>query len=80
MKITKKDDSKTYIFLPAAGYFSGTGYLYVGRGGYYWSGTAYLSTKAYFLEFDLRPYVLEQSKSLRYLGRPVRPVRLVAVD
>ena len=80
MKITRKDDSNTHLFLPAAGYFSGTGYLYVGRGGYYWSGTAYLSTKAYFLEFDYRPYVLEQSKSLRYLGRPVRPVRLVAVD
>ena len=80
MKITRKDDSNTYIFLPAAGYFSGTGYLYGGRAGYYWSGTAYSSTKAYFLEFDWRNYVLEQSKSLRYLGRPVRPVRLVAVD
>ena len=80
MKITRKDDSNTHLFLPAAGYFSGTVYYYGGRGGYYWSGTASSSTKAYILEFDYRPYVLAQSQSLRYLGRPVRPVRLVAVD
>ena len=80
MKITRKDDSNTYIFLPAAGYFSGTGHLFGGRAGSYCSGTAYLSNKAYTLEFDDRPSVVEQSKSLRYLGRSVRPVRLVAVD
>ena len=86
MKISKKDDPNTYIFLPAAGYFSGTGHLFVGRSGSYCSGTAYYSgtassiPMAYTLEFDDRPYVLGQKKSSRYLGRPVRPVRLVAVD
>ena len=80
MKISKKDDPNTYIFLPAAGYFSGTGYLFVGRAGSYCSGTAWSSTEAYTLEFDDRPSVVKQSKSLRYLGRSVRPVRLVAVD
>ena len=80
MKITRKDDSNTHLFLPAAGYFSRTGHLYGGRAGSYCSGTAYLSNKAYTLEFDDRPSVVKQSKSLRDLGRSVRPVRLVAVD
>ena len=80
MKITKKDDSNTYIFLPAAGYVSKDTFFFVGSGGYYQSGTASSSTKAYCLEFNKNNYVLEQSKSLRYLGRSVRPVRLVAVD
>ena len=80
MKITRKDDSNTHLFLPAAGYFSGTGHLYGGRAGSYCSGTAYLSNKAYTLEFDYRPSVVKQNKSVRDLGRSVRPVRLVAVD
>ena len=80
MKITKKDDSNTYIFLPAAGYVSKDTFFFVGSGGYYQSGTASSSTKAYCLEFNKNNYVLKQSESLRYLGRPVRPVRLVAVD
>ena len=80
MKISKKDDSNTYIFLPAAGYVSKDTFFFVGSGGYYQSGTASSSTEAYILEFDERNYVVEQSESLRYLGRPVRPVRLVAVD
>ena len=80
MKITRKDDSNTHLFLPAAGYFSRTVYYYGGRAGSYCSGTASSSTEAYNLEFDERNYVLGQKKSSRYLGRPVRPVRLVAVD
>ena len=80
MKITKKDDSNTYIFLPAAGYVSKDTFFFVGSGGYYQSGTASSSTKAYCLEFNKNNYVLEQSSSLRYLGHPVRPVRLVPVD
>ena len=80
MKITKKDDSNTYIFLPAAGYVSKDTFFFVGSGGYYQSGTDYSSTKAYCLEFNKNKYVLEQTSSLRYLGRSVRPVRLVPVD
>ena len=80
MKITRKDDSNTHLFLPAAGYFSGTGHLYGGRAGSYCSGTAYSSTKAYTLEFDDRPSVVKQNRSVRDLGRSVRPVRLVPVD
>ena len=79
MKITKKDDSKTYIFLPAASYVKGTNF-YDSSNGYYWSGTAKSSTDAYYLLLYSDGYVKAQSYIVRYNGLSVRPVRLVAVS
>lgn len=80
MKITKKDDSNTYIFLPAAGYVRATSFDQVGSYGRYWSGTAgTASYDAYYLRF-ISSNVLAQNNYSRYFGLPVRPVRLVAVD
>ena len=79
MKISKKDDSNTYIFLPAAGYVGGPSNYLVGDYGCYWSGTAYSGTKPYQLYFGRGA-----AKTLDYLrsfvGMPVRPVRLVEVS
>lgn len=80
MKITKKDDSNTYIFLPAAGYVAGIYFKEVGSYGRYWSGTAgTTSNDAYYLRF-ISSNVLAQNNYNRHFGLPVRPVRLVAVD
>ena len=79
IKITKKGEPGTYLFLPYAGIFRGTEFdKYAGK---YWSGTAVYSPKAYILSFtrmdsDLDP----KSVYPRCLGCQVRPVRLVAVD
>ena len=78
MKITKIDDSNTYIFLPAAGWVTGTWFHDVGSIFYYWSGTA-SSSGAYDLSF-WNGSVSEQDSSYRYYGYSVRPVRLVPVD
>lgn len=78
MKISKKDDSKTYIFLPAAGYVTGYFFKEVGSIFYYWSGTA-SSTGAYNLNF-WNSHVTAQDSSNRESGYSVRPVRLVEVD
>lgn len=78
MKITKKDDSKTYIFLPAAGYVSGLYFQEVGSKFYYWSGTA-SSTGAYNLN-SWGSNIYAQDSSDRHFGYSVRPVRLVPVD
>ena len=76
------DDTKT-LFLPAAGKVEDTSFSYVGSDGYYWSGTAWsaLTAKpadaALILDFhssSVRP----TGSGARYLGRSVRPVRLVA--
>ena len=79
MKITRKDDSNTYIFLPAAGYVNGTSFTEVGSIFYYWSGSATSTSDAYNLNFWNRN-VTAQDSSYRYYGYSVRPVRLVAVD
>ena len=78
MKISKKDDSNTYIFLPAAGYVTGYFFKEVGSIFYYWSGTA-SSNGAYDLTF-WNCSVSAQDSSVRESGYSVRPVRLVAVD
>ena len=79
MKISKKDDSKTYIFLPAAGYVTGYFFKEVGSIFYYWSGTANSIPNAYDLTF-WNGSVTAQDCSRREWGFSVRPVRLVAVD
>ena len=79
MKISKKDDSNTYIFLPAAGYVGSASNYLVGDYGYYWSGTAYSGTKPYQLNFS-RGFAKTQDYLRRFVGMPVRPVRLVEVS
>ncbi|MBQ2908060.1 MAG: hypothetical protein IJE47_09890 [Bacteroidales bacterium] len=63
-----------HIFLPAAGYRSGSGLYNAGGYGYYWSSTPYGSTEAFDLYFgsdgrDLYDY------DGRDIGFTVRPVR-----
>ena len=80
MKITKKDDSTTYLFLPAAGYVQGSSFNGVDSGGRYWSGTtASLQENADYLNFD-NVNLNAQDKGSRSQGFPVRPVRLVEVS
>ena len=82
MKISKKDDSNTYIFLPAAGYVNGLSFTQVGSYGRYWSGTASISdstSKPYILRITSGS-VMAQAYYSRYFGLPVRPVRLVEVS
>ena len=77
MKISKKDDSNTYIFLPAAGWISGLFFKEVGSKFYYWSGTA-SSDGAYNLN-SWGSNIYAQDSSNRDYGYSVRPVRLVEV-
>ncbi|OYP34527.1 hypothetical protein CIK90_13520, partial [Prevotella sp. P5-126] len=79
MKISKKDDPNTYIFLPAAG-SAGREVNNVGDFGYYWSGTANSSTKPYYLYFTIRGGNPQEFIYFYYIGLPVRPVRLVEVS
>ena len=87
MKISKKDDSNTYIFLPAGGQAGqgenmGTSFYNVGSKGNYWSGTAAdPNTGAYCLNLNfIFQSVYPKGNFGRYYGYLVRPVRLVAVD
>ena len=79
MKISKKDDPNTYIFLPAAG-SAVRECNNVGDFGYYWSGTANSSTKPYYLYFPIRGGNPQEFIYFYYIGLPVRPVRLVEVS
>ena len=77
IKITKKDEPGTYLFLPYAGKFSGT--KFDEYAGMYWSGTAAYSGDAYVLSFMRGEITPESTSSYsRHLGCQVRPVRLVA--
>ena len=79
MKISKKDDPNTYIFLPAAG-SAGRERNNVGDFGYYWSGTANSSTKPYYLYFTIGGGNPQEFIYFYYVGLQVRPVRLVEVS
>ena len=61
------------IFLPCAGYYSGSSLRYSGTGGYYWSTKCNSSTNAYCLGFD------SSSKNMSYRNRDyglsIRPVQ-----
>ena len=75
---TFTNNSQT-LFLPAAGFVNGTSFILVGSRGYYWSGSANSSDNAYNLLFDSAG-LNYQGNIYRYLGIPVRPVRLVEVS
>ncbi|MGM9732079.1 MAG: hypothetical protein ACI3YS_08900 [Prevotella sp.] len=67
------------LFLPAAYYVNGT-WFDANSDGYYWSGTASSSTRAYYLQLYSSGSVSADRASDRFCGFPVRPVRLVAVS
>ena len=77
MKISKKDDSNTYIFLPAAGWVNGTKFENVGSKFYYWSGTANSTYTSYAYNLSNYGDVFASDYSYRYSGFSVRPVRLI---
>ena len=77
IKISKKEDSNTYIFLPAAGWVNGTKFENVGSKFYYWSGTANSTNTSYAYNLSNYGDVFASDYSYRYSGFSVRPVRLV---
>ena len=79
IQIIRNDRSGKYLFLPAAGYVYRTEFKEVGSKGQYWSGTAYDNNRAYILQCD-GSHVDHHYNHFHYMGLPVRPVRLVAVD
>ena len=75
----KFENNDQTLFLPAAGYVSGKSLDGVDSYGYYWSGTAYPDTKAYYLTLDSKGVAVGWNE-YRYKGFSVRPVRLVEVS
>lgn len=76
-KITSKSNGNS-IFLPAAGYWSGTNLCNVGNYGSYWSrslSTSY-SYYAYILNLSFFSGSLECRQDFRDCGRTIRPVRV----
>ena len=69
-----KMESAGAVFLPAAGYRSGTGVFDVGSDGYYWSATPSGTDDAYRLGF-YSDYLDPQDYGSRGYGRSVRLVR-----
>lgn len=72
-KVTSKKNGNS-IFLPAAGYRSGSSLYYVGSNGYYWSSSLYSSdsNSAYYLYFNST--IVYRFDFYRYTGRSVRAV------
>ena len=82
ISIVRNDGNDGYgktLFLPAAGYVYSTDFKDVGSIGYYWSATAYMNDRSYNLYCD-GSHVRHDYNHYHYIGLPVRPVRLVAVD
>ncbi len=71
--VTSKTNGNS-IFLPAAGYRSGSSLDYAGEYGFYWSSTPYesYSSNAYYLYFDSSDQVVDWF--YRFGGLSVRPV------
>ncbi|MBO4612195.1 MAG: hypothetical protein J5671_03390, partial [Bacteroidaceae bacterium] len=67
--------AKGCVFLPAAGYRSGSSVFQAGSDGSYWSSTPYSTDKAYFVNSGSN-YLYPDAKNNRYTGRPVRLVRV----
>lgn len=78
-QVISKKDSSNSIFLPAAGYYSGTTLVNSGASGNYWTRENYKSTSysdysyyAYDLYFTIDSHAM--SDYYRYYGYTVRPV------
>ena len=70
LKVTSRKDSSKSIFLPAAGYRSGTGLYGVGISGNYWLSSLYTSEPYCARSLD----VFVETFSNRCNGLPIRPV------
>ena len=73
-EVTCRNDSSRSIFLPAAGYCSGTYLSGVGSRGYYWSSSLYTGTPRYAWGLSFDSSDVGASSSSRYFGQSVRPV------
>ena len=73
----KFENNDKTLFLPASGYASITSFYNVGSDGYYWSGTTYSSTEAYYFSLYNLLGVTTNNRQYRYCGYAVRPMRLV---
>ena len=64
------------IFLPAAGYHSGSVLILDGQEGHYWSSTPYgdNGVNSCYLNLDVESWGIDLYSIIRYLGRSVRPV------
>ena len=71
-----KMESAGAVFLPAAGFRSGTTVGNVGNDGNYWSSTDINTTNAYYVLFYSSFLDPARSKVSRYCGFSVRPVRV----
>ena len=76
IKITKNNDTSTYLFLPAAGDINGKNFGGVGAHLHYWTGSSLSNTQAYYLFFDGTTVYPDYSYN-RDRGFTIRPVRLV---
>ncbi len=66
------------IFLPAAGYGSGSYLYYAGSNGYYWSSTPYSDYSYYAWKLYFSSGYFYRYSIGRYSGRSVRPLRAFA--
>lgn len=76
-KITKIDDSNTYIFLPNAGWFESINYKYDNKFFLYWTGTTGSGGAIESFKFSGAASTSFNSTDRKY-GMPIRAVRLVA--
>ncbi len=72
-QVTSETNSNS-IFLPAAGYRSGTGLDDVGRSGYYWSSLLHESDPYYARDLYFYSGNVLRFDYVRQRGQPVRPV------
>ena len=78
-KITSKSNGNS-IFLPAAGYRSGTNFYESGSGGYYWSRSLCTGDCNYACYLRFYSSDICAGYYYRYDGQSVRPVKTVAVS
>lgn len=80
MRISRKDDINTYIFLPLAGFIYGKT-PEQGLYGYYWSNTSGSDVYSHRLRLDLAEGSVQPNHNgNRYFGFSIRPVRLIQVE
>ena len=72
-----KMESAGCVFLPAAGYRTGSSVNFGGTIGYYWSATSYGSNNAYDVNFNSGDLNSANENTTRYYGFSVRLVREV---